>query len=111
MLLYPQQHGTTRDGAAGMAWREMEIAKNGNIVTWTMDGLPIVTIDISSLSGFGGDNLFFGHFDINSTSSSDANDVNLLFTLIDNVRVVPEPSSIGLCLMGAIGFLVRRRRS
>jgi hypothetical protein len=58
----------------------------------------------------GGSNIFFGHSDINTTSSTDVNDVHLLFTLIDNVRVVPEPSSLTMILMFAGGLLFRGRR-
>jgi hypothetical protein len=42
----------------------------------------------------GGDNIFFGHSDTNATSSTDVNDVHLLFTLIDNIQVTQNGTSI-----------------
>jgi hypothetical protein len=46
---------------------------------------------------------FCDHSDTNSTSSTDANDVHLLFTPIDNVVVTPEPSTLVLCVVGLLG--------
>lgn len=82
-LSFPQQTGTTVVGSAAFEWHAVEIAKLGPTVTWKVDGLPIATVT-APLSG---GNIFFGHSDTNATSSSDINDVNLLFTLIDNVVV------------------------
>lgn len=50
--------------------------------------------------------------DTNNGSSTDPNRASLNVTLIDNVVVtaVPEPSALGLCLIGATVTLVRRRR-
>jgi hypothetical protein len=107
--LFPQQTGVTGTGAAGMQWHQVTIAKEGDIVTWHLGNKLIATVDSSTFT-FGGGNILFGHSDINSGSSSDANDVHLLFTLIDNVRVVPEPSALALCLIGAIALLGARRR-
>lgn len=91
---FPQQTGTTQVGAAGMQWHQVEINKAGNFVTWQVDGLPIATVNITGMT-LGGDNILFGHSDINATSSTDANAPSLLFTLIDNVRVlVPQDSPV-----------------
>jgi len=109
-LLFPQQTGATSTGAAGMQWHEVTIAKSGDIVTWSLGSKLIATVD-SSTFAFGGGNILFGHSDINAGSSTDVNDVNLLFTLIDNVVVVPEPGTFVLCLLGALGSLFVRRRS
>ena len=104
--LYPQQTGVTAIGSAGMEWHQVEINKAGNFITWEIDGLLIATIDTTTVTLAGG-NIFFGHSDINATSSTDVNDVNLLFTLIDNVSVTPEPSTLALLALG--GLLIRRR--
>ncbi|MGE0479004.1 MAG: PEP-CTERM sorting domain-containing protein [Phycisphaerae bacterium] len=107
LALFPQQTGTTLVGSAGMEWHEVEIAKLGNTITWHVDGLLMATIDTNTVT-LGGGNIFFGHSDTNTTSSTDVNDAALLFTLIDNVSVVPEPS--GVLLLGLGGLLALRRR-
>ena len=86
LALFPQQTGTTLVGSAGMEWHAVEIRKHGTTATWTVDGLLIVTIDLTTVT-LGGGNIFFGHSDMNATSSADPNDTALLFTLIDNVKV------------------------
>jgi hypothetical protein len=109
LALYSQQTGTTATGAAGMQWHEVEIAKVGNTITWKLGSKLIATVDASAIS-FGGGNILFGHSDINATSSTDVNDVNLLFTLIDNVQVTPEPSSLALLGLSALGLAAAARR-
>ncbi len=107
--LFPNQTGNVQTGAAAFAWHEVEINYGLTDITWTVDGLLIATVDRSTVT-LGGTNIFFGHSDINAGSSTDVNDAALLFTLIDNIQVVPEPSSALLGLVGA-ALLFRRRRS
>jgi hypothetical protein len=110
LALYPAtQHGTTRPGAAGFAWREMVIDKVGDVVTWTMDGLLIATVDITGIN-FGGGNILFGQYDINAGSSTDLVSEDLLFGLIDNIVVIPEPATLALLVLGGLPLLGRRRR-
>lgn len=111
LALYPQQSGTTLAGSAGMEWHDVEIAKIGTKATWRVDGVLIATIDLTTVT-LGGGNIFLGHSDTNATSSTDVNDVNLLFTLIDNVVVegIPEPSSFALFGLATIGLAAVRRR-
>ena len=95
LTLYPQQIEATRVGTAGMAWHEAELEKSGAIVTWTMDGTLLATVDTTGMTLGGGD-ILFGHSDINTSSSGDPNARNLLFTLIDNVEVnLPSTTSLG----------------
>lgn len=108
IALFPQQTGTTAVGTAGWAWHQVEIETKGGIVTWTVDGLLIATVD-SSTCTLGGNNIFFGHSDYNATSSTDPNKAALLFTLIDNIVVTPEPASLSLLAIGSL-MLLRRRR-
>jgi len=115
LALFPQQSGSALVGSAGMEWHEVVIDKTGTTVTWTVDGLLIATIDLTTVV-LGGGNIFFGHSDTNTTSSTDPNDVNLLFTLIDNIRVlddavpVPEPSTLALIALSAMLVLASRRK-
>jgi len=110
LALYPQQTGVTLVGSAAYEWHQVVILKTASSVTWTVDGTLIATIPEADDTVSTGNNIFFGHSDTNTTSSTDVNDVNLLFTLIDNVRVVPEPSSLVLCLVIAFGACVAGRR-
>jgi hypothetical protein len=99
LALFPQQTGVTVVGSAGLEWHQVVIDKSGTTVSWTVDGLLIATIDLTTVV-LGGGNLFFGHSDTNSTSSTDPNDASLLFTLIDNVQVVPAPPAAVLLALG-----------
>ena len=110
LALFPQQTGTTAAGTGGMAWHQVVIAVNNDIVTWTMDGLPLASVDASAMF-LGGGNIFFGHSDVNATSSTDPNDASLLFTLVDNIEVeaVPEPATLALLALSGLTALRRRR--
>jgi len=114
--IFPQQSGTTLVGSAGMAWHEVEIAVGLLNVTWTVDGLLIATVPLLDDTVNTGNNIFFGHSDTNATSSTDPNDGELLFTLIDNIRVtdnavaVPEPGALAVLALGLAGFVFSRRR-
>jgi hypothetical protein len=105
-VLFPQQTGLTGVGSAGMEWHHVVINKIGPILTWTVSGTLMATIDTTGLT-LGGGNIFFGHSDTNAGSSTDVNDAALLFTLIDNISVVPEPGSLVLLALG--GLFLRRR--
>jgi hypothetical protein len=110
LALYPGQTGTANNGTLAFAWHDVIIEKLGNTVTWSVDGKLLATVDASALTLAGG-NILFNHYDTNAAQSTDPNSLALLFTLIDNVRVIPEPTTasvlgIGLALMA----LARRRR-
>lgn len=109
--LFPQQTGTSLVGSAAFEWHKVEIAKLGGFVTWKVDGLLIATVPAGDDTAATGNNIFFGRSDTNTTSSSDPNDGALLFTLIDNVRVVPEPGTLVLVFLGVTGLLSVRRRT
>jgi hypothetical protein len=103
------QAGQTQAGAFGFAWHKVDIIKDGNIVSWTIDDTPIATADISSLGALGGNNIALGDSDVNATTTRHP---ALLFTLIDNltVTVVPEPSLTALAGVGLAMCLARIRR-
>lgn len=113
VTLFPGQTGATDAGEIAFAWRRVTIDVLGGYATWSIDGLPIAVVDFSTV-GFvlGGSNIFFGHDDTNSSSSSDPNASLLNVTLIDNisVMVIPEPSSAALAGLGFLVLLARRRR-
>lgn len=111
--LYPQQTGATGAGSLGWAWHDVSILIAGNSISWSIDGLLIATVDASTVALSGG-NILLMYSDTNATSSTDPNDVNLLFGLYDNVRVelVPEPSVgavMGVGLVAFVGFVRRRK--
>ena len=108
-LLFPQQDGATNVGSAGMEWHQVEIKKTGTTLTWKVGGTLIATIDLTTVT-LGGGNIFLGHSDINSTSSTDPNDGALLFSLYDNVQVIPEPSSMAPFALAGLGLAVAARR-
>lgn len=87
LALYPQQSGMTAGGTAGMRWNDISLKKVASIITYSINGLLIATIDISTNGTLGGANIVFGHFDINAGASTDVNAPNLAFSLVDNIRV------------------------
>jgi len=108
-ILYPNQSGTTAAGTFGMAWHDVIVDKVGDTLTWTVDGLRIAAVPLNGAVP-GGDNIFFGMFDINTNASTDPN--NFLNTAIyDNVVVtqIPEPAA-GMLLLGVGGLVALRRR-
>jgi len=108
--LYPQQTGATAVGAGGMVWHQVSIDITNGLVTWKVDGLPMAAVDTSGMT-LGGGNIFFGHSDINATSSTDPFDNALLFTLVDNIEVIPEPGTAALLVLGGLAVVRWRHRS
>jgi hypothetical protein len=106
----PTQTSATIAGAAGFRWHDVVIRKFGNLVSWTVDGVLLGTVD-ETLFGTptGGTNILFGHADSNLTTNSNATLLEQLqFTLIDNVQVIPEPGSAMLAALGACAACRRR---
>ena len=105
---FPLQTGTTGAGVTGFKWNDVEIRKQGNLATWTVNGTLLATVDLTTVT-LGGGNILFGHSDTNNGASVDATHPQLLFTLIDNVVVTPEPTSLSLMGLSVLGLLARRR--
>ncbi|MDB5294485.1 MAG: hypothetical protein JWO31_468 [Phycisphaerales bacterium] len=102
------QAGTTQAGAFGFAWHKVVLTKDGNTVTWDVDGTRIATLDASTLT-LGGANLALGQSDVNSSTTRHP---DLLFTVFDNLTVesVPEPSTAGVVIAAAFAGLAARRQ-
>ncbi len=111
VALYPGQTGATAAGTLGWAWRDVEIANVGGIITWKVDGLLMATVDASAAGTLGGANILFNQFDINATTT-DLTGNDVLFGLFDNIVVtaVPEPTSLALVGLGALALFARRRK-
>ncbi|HQL76846.1 MAG TPA: M28 family peptidase [Verrucomicrobiota bacterium] len=78
---YPQQTGALEGGAVGFAWREVIIAKRGNIVEWSIDGVKLAAFTSASVTD---SNIFVGYWDAFASISDNS---ALSFGLVDNVRV------------------------
>jgi hypothetical protein len=106
---FPGQTGATDAGEIAFAWRKVVIDVSGGFATWTVDGLQIAQVDLSTVT-LGGGNILFGHSDTNNGASTDPNRALLNVTLIDNVTVVPEPASVALGGLAAVGLAFAARR-
>ena len=104
LALFPQQTGTTMIGSAGMEWHKVEIEKAGGSVRWKVNGVLIATVPAADDTVATGNNIFFGHSDLNAAASTDPNDSALLFTLIDNVHVLPSLTAVSRKAHGASVF-------
>ena len=115
LAMFPSQTGRTQPGAAGMAWYTHEIRKVGQQIVWSIAGTDLIAVDASKFVAIqpGGDNIFFGHSDVNAASPLSPNAEALQFTLVDNVLVttIPEPCANVLAILAAAGAVGRRRRS
>ena len=115
-LIYANQTGTTAAGTPAFDWNFWEITKTASEITWKVNGTELATVDASLYpASFGGNNIAFGQFDINSGSSTDPNAGVLIGGLYDSITVsaVPEPATFGLssiaAVAGLVGAILRRR--
>ena len=83
----PNAPGACQNGALAFKWHDVSLKKVANTITYSINGILIATVDVTDAGTLGGANILFNHYDINTTASIDPNRTNLIFTLIDNVRV------------------------
>lgn len=84
---YPRQSGQLAAGCVGFAWRDVIIAKRGNIVEWSIDGVKLAAFTSASVTA---GNVFVGYWDPFTSISDNA---AVSFGLVDNVRVEVSTNS------------------
>ena len=106
------QGGSTPVGIIGFAWHTMTITQDGVKVTWAIDGHTITTVPDSALT-FGGSQVSLGADDSGLTGSSATLNQLLNADIWDNLTItaVPEPTSLALLALGAVGLCLARRRN
>src|SRR5207249_9050534 len=62
LALYPGQTGTTDPGETSFIWRRVVIDVADGFAYWSIDGLALAKVDLSTVTLGGGD-IFFGHDD------------------------------------------------
>src|SRR5262249_19029145 len=89
----------TGPGNAGFAWHDVMITKQGNSVTWAMDGIKIATEDVSVTPPLS-TNIFVGFYDPTAGVSPIP---DVAFALVDNLRLLTmqQPVITSIKLIGA----------
>ena len=110
-----QQNGTSFAGSFGMAWHRvmLEVDADGGTggtasVKWYIDGLAIGTLDAGVDGAFTSDGKIALGFSDPTTNPSD--NPPFTFGLIDNLEVIPEPTTYALWVLGLTAIAIHRRR-
>ncbi|HNW06858.1 MAG TPA: Calx-beta domain-containing protein [Verrucomicrobiota bacterium] len=97
LAMYPNQTGNANIGNAGMAWHTVVITKEGDVVTWVMDGITIATVTNTALPF--GPNVFVGYQDLWASGSlSDVPEMS--FGLVDNLKVMTLAAPADIVITG-----------
>jgi hypothetical protein len=94
--LFPDTNGSPTN-----LWTTMEIRIGGGLITYLLDGTPIIQDTVEVTDGF----VSLGYGDL---FTSVADPFQSQFVVYDNFRVVPEPTSLMLLSVGALALLRRR---
>jgi beta-glucanase (GH16 family) len=85
------------------SWVKLRLEVDGTAVNWYLNGARVDTYDNSG-GFYTSGNIFFGLTDpFNSSNAGNR-------FIVDNVVVVPEPSTCALAVLGLGGLWLRRRR-
>lgn len=90
-------------GSPGNAWTTLEINISGGLISYSLDGTPIIQDTVEANDGF----VSLGYADLFTSLASPSQSQ---FVIFDNLLVVPEPASSSLLLLGTLGLLAARRR-
>lgn len=91
---FPGQGGFANAGAICFKWHDVSLSKIGNVITYKIDGFLIATVNVADAGNSGGSNILFNMYDINSGGDTQATATNLLFFLVDNVRITNFPNVV-----------------
>jgi hypothetical protein len=83
LALFSKQTGVANAGNAGMAWHTVVITKQGQVVSWVIDGITIATV---TNNGTMGNNVFVGYQDLFAGSAM-SDEPEMSFGLVDNLKV------------------------
>lgn len=88
LSLFPNQTGLGQIGSLSFSWHDVVITKQGSVYSWTIDGLPIATVNYGTPTV--GSNISLGYQDINPSITGDA---RMNTAIVDNLIVESLPSS------------------
>ncbi|MDB6122554.1 MAG: hypothetical protein JWQ71_1547 [Pedosphaera sp.] len=93
---FPGQGGFAKAGALAFKWHDVSLSKVANVITYKIDGFVVATVDVVDAGPLGGSNILFNMYDINNGGDTQVTGTNLLFFLVDNVRITNFPNVVSV---------------